>query len=198
MYDDELSEFHSNLRLYNVITEYAMRLGHTDQNQYFLLLVCHGLFLDIILACFKQLHTITNDFAYPVVFFSFLDVVIMAQDGPEDNLERGSEESHGYAETQKKRSIFNFRHRNALFEGWKFTIFLAFIASLTVLFFNIGFVLYSPTHNVGQTNTILYEGDCEKAHRLSIGFHLLISKLSTVLLGASNFGMVYTSQSLIL
>lgn len=180
-----------------------------------------GYFWRFILAYFNNYNN--NDFAYPVVFCSFPDVVMaqvpllaISESGalgndidlqqmpgsgkcvndalirhePENNLERGSEESHGYAETQKKRSIFDFRHRNALFEGWKFTIFLAFMASLTVLFFNVGFVLYSTTHNGGETDTILYEGDCEKVHRLSIGFHLLINTLSTVLLGASNFGMV--------
>lgn len=114
---------------------------------------------------------------------SVQDALIRSRDSRE-NLERGSEESQGYTETQKKR------RSNVLFEGWKFTIFLAFIASLIVLFFNVGFVFYSTTHNSGKANTTLYEGDCEKVHRLSIGFHLLINTLSTVLLGASNFGMV--------
>lgn len=113
------------------------------------------------------------------------DALIRSRDSKGDlHLERGSEESQGYTETQKKR------RRNVLFEGWKFTVFLAFIASLIVLFFNVGFVLYSTTHNDGKANTTLYEGNCEKVHRLSIGFHLLINTLSTVLLGASNFGMV--------
>jgi hypothetical protein len=114
------------------------------------------------------------------------DALICSRDSGE-NLERGSEESQGYTETQKKR-----RRSNVLVEGWKFTIFLAFIASLIVLLFNVGFVLYSTTHKGGKTNTTLYEGDCEKVHRLSIGFHLLINTLSTALLGASNFGMVRT------
>jgi hypothetical protein len=99
--------------------------------------------------------------------------------------------------TQKKRPMFQIRHHNDRFEGWKFTIFLAFLASLTVLFFNIGFVLYSRTHG-GQTNTVLYKGDCGKVHRLNIGFHLLINVLSTALLGASNFGMVCISGTLAL
>ena len=111
------------------------------------------------------------------------DALIRSIDSRE-NLERASGELQGYTKTRKKR------RSNVLFEGWKFTIFLAFIASLIVLFFNVGFVLYSTTHNSGKANTTLYEGDCEKVHCLSIGFHLLINTLSTVLLGASNFGMV--------
>jgi hypothetical protein len=111
------------------------------------------------------------------------DALIRSRDCRE-NLERGSEELQGYTETLKKR------RSNVLFEGWKFTIFLAFVASLIVLFFNVGFVLYTTTHNSGKTNTTMYEGDCEKVHRWSIRFHLLINTLSTVLLGASNFGMV--------
>lgn len=111
------------------------------------------------------------------------DALIRSRDCRE-NLERGSEELQGYTETLKKR------RSNVLFEGWKFTIFLAFVASLIVLFFNVGFVLYTTTHNSGKANTTLYEGDCEKVHHWSIRFHLLINTLSTILLGASNFGMV--------
>lgn len=121
------------------------------------------------------------------------DPLIQSDSGKD--LESGSgtdRKSHSNDGTQKKRSIFKFRRHNARFEGWKFTIFLAFIASLIVLFFNVGFVLYSTTHRwqTKHRNTILYEGDCAKVHRLSIGFHLLINSLSTALLGASNFGMV--------
>lgn len=121
---------------------------------------------------------------------------------PEDNLEKG--------ETQTRRSRLISRIGRRRFEGWKFTIFCAFIASLVVLFFNIGFLLYCVTHPKHdaidlysvknqdayretikhQLSTILYEGDCDTVHRLSIGFRLLINVLSTALLSASNFGMV--------
>ncbi|OQE36889.1 hypothetical protein PENCOP_c011G05832 [Penicillium coprophilum] len=123
--------------------------------------------------------------------------------------ERGPRESSSDDEealSNPKRSIFR---DGALFEGWKFTIFVAFIISLVVLFFNIGFLLYTAAnprqddlslypieyqHEYSQgehhkRNTVLYEGDCEKVHRLSTGFHLLVNLLSTALLSASNFGM---------
>ncbi|KAJ5902092.1 hypothetical protein N7495_002620, partial [Penicillium taxi] len=71
------------------------------------------------------------------------------------------------------------------FEGWKGSMFWAFVASLVVLVFNIGFLLYTAH----RKDTVLFKGDCEKVHNISIGFHLLINILGTAVLGASNFGM---------
>ncbi|KAJ5415398.1 hypothetical protein N7465_004093 [Penicillium sp. CMV-2018d] len=110
------------------------------------------------------------------------------------------------AQSDIKRGLSRYGSR---FEGWKFTIFLAFVTSLIVLLFNVGFLLYTavyprrddldlyPTEyqeaysrgDLHRTNTVLYEGDCAKVHRLSTGFHLLVNFLSTALLSASNFGM---------
>ncbi|KAJ5210104.1 hypothetical protein N7491_009916 [Penicillium cf. griseofulvum] len=110
------------------------------------------------------------------------------------------------AQSNLKRSVFRYGSR---FEGWKFTIFLAFVTSLIVLLFNVGFLLYTAAHpqrddielypteyqyaysrgELHSANTVLYEGDCAKVHRLSTGFHLLVNFLSTALLSASNFGM---------
>lgn len=110
---------------------------------------------------------------------------------------------------EARRNPITHGRRN-WFEGWKFTIFAAFTASLIVLFFNLGFLLYCVTHPKHDTvdlyptteqdayrakikrqiGTILFEGNCDEVHRLSTGFHLLINVLSTTLLSASNFGMV--------
>jgi hypothetical protein len=121
---------------------------------------------------------------------------------------RPRENSSDDEETQSniKRGLSRYSSR---FEGWKFTIFLAFITSLIVLLFNVGFLLYTAAHprrddiklypteyqnaysrGLHGANTVLYEGDCAKVHRLSTGFHLLVNFLSTALLSASNFGMV--------
>jgi hypothetical protein len=70
----------------------------------------------------------------------------------------------------------------------------------------VGFLLYTAKHPrqddialypveyqneyYHRRNTVLFEGDCDKVHHLSIGFHLLVNLLSTALLSASNFGMV--------
>jgi hypothetical protein len=119
----------------------------------------------------------------------------LMQADSEENPKRRSgreEEKHGNFAVQRKTHKFSFRDRGARFEGWKLTTFLAFIASLIVLFFNVGFLLYTTTHHgqMEHKNTILYEGNCDKVQNLSIAFHLLINFLSTILLSASNFGMV--------
>ncbi|KAJ6116490.1 hypothetical protein N7512_006215 [Penicillium capsulatum] len=65
--------------------------------------------------------------------------------------------------------------RRGLFEGWKFTAFLAFLSSVVVLGFNLGFLVYST-------------GDCARMHRLNTVLHWAINS-GTILLSASNFGM---------
>lgn len=92
-------------------------------------------------------------------------------------------------ESERKPGILR-RVGGERFEGWKFTIFLSFIASLIVLFFNVGFMIYAVAHPKGENNHVLYEGDYDKVHNLGIGFHLIINILGTCLLSASNFGMV--------
>ena len=82
-------------------------------------------------------------------------------------------------------------------QGWKFTLFLAINAGVIVLFFNVGFLLYCLTHrDDGQSlNTTLFDGDCTEVHRLGVGLHLIINVLSTILLGASNFGWYIDNRS---
>jgi hypothetical protein len=79
---------------------------------------------------------------------------------------------------------------DSLFQGWRFTLFLAFVSSLVVLFFNLGFLIYAATHPTDGDRRVLYDGECDKAETISTGFHVLINFLSTALLSASNFGMV--------
>ncbi|KAJ5937109.1 hypothetical protein N7466_003559 [Penicillium verhagenii] len=92
---------------------------------------------------------------------------------------------------QEDRSKPMKHNKNNKFHGWKFTLFLAIVAGVVVLFFNVGFLLYCLTHrqNGQSLNTTLYEGDCDESHRLGVVLHLVINILSTALLGASNFGM---------
>lgn len=130
-----------------------------------------------------------------------------ASSGDAERGPRQSSSEDDEAQSNPKRRIFR---DGARFEGWKFTVFLAFIISLIVLFFNIGFLLYTAIpprqddpepyaieYQSGyywgaddKRNTVLYEGDCEKVHRLTTGFRLLVNLLSTAILSASNFGMV--------
>lgn len=81
-------------------------------------------------------------------------------------------------------------------DGWKFTVFLAFIASLIVLCFNLSFLLWAIIRDqLKHYQGTLYEGDCDQVQRISTGFHLLINLLSTILLGSSNYGMVRKKPS---
>lgn len=78
--------------------------------------------------------------------------------------------------------------------NWKISLVSGAIASVIVLFFNLGFVLWAISHyeleDAGSRGT-LYFGHCDKARKLSVGFHLIINVLATALLSASNYAMVY-------
>lgn len=82
------------------------------------------------------------------------------------------------------------RRSSVLFEGWKFTLFLASVCSLVVLSFNMGFMIYAAVHPREDDSRVIFEGDCEKSKRMNTGIHFLVNLLSTTLLSASNFGMV--------
>lgn len=77
------------------------------------------------------------------------------------------------------------------FEGWRKTLFLGSVASIVVLVFNLGFVIWAVQHRtLNDGRGVLYEGQCKKAKNMSTAFHLAINILATVLLSASNYGMV--------
>ncbi|RJE24014.1 hypothetical protein PHISCL_03669 [Aspergillus sclerotialis] len=91
----------------------------------------------------------------------------------------------GPIKRQRNRQIFQWRTR-----GWKFTLHMASLAGIFVLALNLGFILWAvPRHNVGKYRGVLYDGNCDRVHNLSIGLHLVINILSTTLLGASNYTM---------
>lgn len=60
-----------------------------------------------------------------------------------------------------------------------------------VLVFNVGFVLWAVKHHGLQDDqAILFSRNCKESKKISTGFHLVINILGTILLGASNYGMV--------
>ncbi|KAL3438223.1 hypothetical protein BDV09DRAFT_192122 [Aspergillus tetrazonus] len=74
--------------------------------------------------------------------------------------------------------------------GWKFMLSLASLACVLVLLFNTGLLLWAVARDrVTEQRGILFEGDCDYVGRLNTGLHLLINAFSTILLGASNYGM---------
>lgn len=73
---------------------------------------------------------------------------------------------------------------------------LASLACVLVLLFNTGLLLWAVARDrVTEPRGILFEGDCDYVGRLNTGLHLLINSFSTILLGASNYGMVCASGS---
>lgn len=78
--------------------------------------------------------------------------------------------------------------------SWKVALINGAIASVIVLSFNLGFVLWAiRRYELEDGRGTLYTGHCEKARRIGVGFHLVINVLGTLLLGASNYAMVWYS-----
>lgn len=77
--------------------------------------------------------------------------------------------------------------------GWRFGILTGTILAFLSLIINTALSGVTAASTESVTNSgngkALYEGDCDKVRGLNIGIHLIINMLSTVLLGASNYGM---------
>lgn len=74
--------------------------------------------------------------------------------------------------------------------SWKGTLFLGSLSCCVVLLINVGFIAWAASGQPVEDRLSLYAGDCDKVKQMSVGIHLVINVLSTVLLAASNFGMV--------
>ena len=104
-----------------------------------------------------------------------------------------SDQSDNECESQFPVKVHrSFRTRiTEWYSGWRFTLALASFASIIVLAFNLGFVIWAAAHHkVEENRGTLHEGNCEKVQHMSTGLHFAINILSTSLLGASNYCMV--------
>ncbi|PGH13119.1 hypothetical protein AJ79_03826 [Helicocarpus griseus UAMH5409] len=80
--------------------------------------------------------------------------------------------------------------KKSALENWKKTLYLGSVTSAVVLLFNVGFVLWAVNHEGLQDGRgVVFSGECKKSKAISIGFHLVINILGTMLLAASNYGM---------
>ncbi|KAF5388815.1 hypothetical protein D9757_005580 [Collybiopsis confluens] len=79
--------------------------------------------------------------------------------------------------------------RSRLPTGWRFGAWLATFQAGLVLSVNIIILIWSALKAGGGSSGIVYQGDCNKVDHYSIGIHLVINILSTLLLGASNYMM---------
>lgn len=89
------------------------------------------------------------------------------------------------------RLKFRLLRKKITSEDWKKTLYLGSASTVVVLVFNVGFVLWAVKHHGLQDDqAILFSRNCKESKKISTGFHLVINILGTILLGASNYGMV--------
>ncbi|KAK3360958.1 hypothetical protein B0T24DRAFT_643184 [Lasiosphaeria ovina] len=77
--------------------------------------------------------------------------------------------------------------------GWRFSLLSGAVLAVGVLLVNIGVLLWAVTQPTavgdGDGRRILFDGSCDKAKNINTALHVLINVLSSLLLGASNYGM---------
>ncbi|KAF5381868.1 hypothetical protein D9757_008367 [Collybiopsis confluens] len=88
-----------------------------------------------------------------------------------------------------KSSVWTRRIKSRLPTGWRFGAWLATFGASVVLLVNIFILVWSATESGGSPIGIGFQGNCNTMNRYSVGIHLVINVLSTVLLGASNYVM---------
>ena len=80
--------------------------------------------------------------------------------------------------------------RPKYFQGWRMGIILCAATAIIVLTVNIVLIVFaSIKYDLHDGFGTLQEGDCHTTKDLSLWLHLAINVLSTLLLGASNYGM---------
>lgn len=73
-------------------------------------------------------------------------------------------------------------------QRWRFGASLGFLSCLLVLILNLTITIWSSTRNRSNSGHI-FQGSCATAKRYNMGLHVVISVLTTLLLGASNYYM---------
>ncbi|KAF2790980.1 hypothetical protein K505DRAFT_310397 [Melanomma pulvis-pyrius CBS 109.77] len=73
-------------------------------------------------------------------------------------------------------------------QGWRFGAVTCAISASAVFIINFVVTIWGSVHNKSK-GSVLYEGNCKKAHQLDTGLHLLLNLLSTLLLSSSNYCM---------
>ncbi|KAF5366669.1 hypothetical protein D9757_012752 [Collybiopsis confluens] len=81
------------------------------------------------------------------------------------------------------------RIKSLLPTGWRFGAWFATFQGCAVLLTNVIILIWSSRKTGGSAVGIVFQGNCDMVDRYSIGIHLVINVLSTVLLGASNYIM---------
>ena len=111
----------------------------------------------------------------------------LSQSGEEDVPLHASPDGNGTSSRLKFRCL----GAKGTVEKWKKTLYMGCMATLVVLGFNLGFMLWAVTHlGLEGGRGVLFSGACDQTKKISTGFHLLINLLGTTMLAAGNYGMV--------
>ena len=85
-----------------------------------------------------------------------------------------------------KRKWWNILRLN----GWRVGVFWGMIATTLVLILNITWTIWAvTTYGTQDGRATIFDGSCKQTKALTIGLHLAINILGTILLGASNYCM---------
>ncbi|KIK68784.1 hypothetical protein GYMLUDRAFT_256438 [Collybiopsis luxurians FD-317 M1] len=79
--------------------------------------------------------------------------------------------------------------RSRLATGWRFGAYMAIFQASVVLLINTVVLVWGILRTGGSTTGPVFQGDCNTIGHISLGIHLVINILSTLLLGASNYIM---------
>ncbi|KAG2417837.1 hypothetical protein HFD88_000936 [Aspergillus terreus] len=110
----------------------------------------------------------------------------LSQSRAEDVPLRASPAGNGISSRLKFRCL----GAKGTIEKWKKTLYMGCMATLVVLGFNLGFMLWAVTHlGLEGGRGVLFSGACDQTKKISTGFHLLINLLGTIMLAAGNYGM---------
>jgi hypothetical protein len=95
------------------------------------------------------------------------------------------------SETRRNRVHAGRRRRRRGRGGWKRTLYFGAIWASTILILNLALVIWASPRQSPEGPSVLYAGDCGRTKTISSWVHVLINMLSTGMLGASHFAMVF-------
>lgn len=98
-----------------------------------------------------------------------------------------------FASRQDFYAVVNMVAVRKVTSGYRFSLALGTVSCLFTLLINLAATIYAGTKpdldNDGRGRRVLYTGSCDTSKNLNTVLHVLINILSSILLGASNYGI---------
>jgi hypothetical protein len=97
----------------------------------------------------------------------------------------------GYTTTEDDRGfVKSFKNLRQRLRGWRFGVLLSSVMASSVLLMNcVAAIVIQSTYVTRDGVSTALESDCDVANRWSLGLHIAINILSSLLLSASNYTM---------